>query len=208
MLKILREHYSGKCKPRILNLYTSFTTIQMANNETVTDYMIRVENIVSALGDARENKSDGLLITSILNGLPDSFRPLAVLSTQNEDNVKFTDFKRRLRVYEESEKMRATGSTDNVMKTSSKKSRQGTKTHKKDGEATLMCYKCGQKGHIRSKCNQRVWCSHCKSNTHAEPRCRKKGKEDGVGKVAEDTDEDIDDKDRCFMRAVRGHQPT
>lgn len=62
-----------------------------------------------------------------------------------------------------------------------------------------MCYKCGQKGHIRSKCNQRVWCSHCKSNTHAEPLCRTKGKEDGVRKVAEDTDEDIDDKDRCFM---------
>lgn len=126
VLKILREHYSGKCKPRILNLYTLLTTIQMANNETVTDYMIRVENIVSAFGDAGENMSDGLLITSILNGLPDSFRPLAVLSTQNEDNVKFTDFKKRLRVYEESEKMRATGSTDNVMKTSSKKSRQGT----------------------------------------------------------------------------------
>lgn len=45
-LKILREHYSGKSKPRILNLYTSLTTIQMAEGETVTDYMIRAENIM------------------------------------------------------------------------------------------------------------------------------------------------------------------
>ncbi|TWW67328.1 hypothetical protein D4764_02G0003690 [Takifugu flavidus] len=85
-LKILREHYSGKSKPRILNLYTSLTTIQMAEGEDM---------------------SDGLLIATILNGLPDSFKPLAVHVTQNEDNVTFTDFKRRLRVYEESEKMRA-----------------------------------------------------------------------------------------------------
>ena len=39
-LKLLREHYSGKSKPRILNLYTSLTTIQMEGNETVTDYMM------------------------------------------------------------------------------------------------------------------------------------------------------------------------
>lgn len=111
-LTLLREHYSGKSKPRILNLYTSLTTIQMADNETVTDYMIRAENIIAALRDAGENMSDGLLVATILNGLPDSFRPLAVHVTQNEDDVTFKDFKRRLRVYEESEKMRATGSID------------------------------------------------------------------------------------------------
>lgn len=122
-LKILREHYSGKNKPRILNLYTSLTTIQMAEDETVTDYIIRAENIISALRDAGEDMSDGLLVATVLNGLPDSFRPLAVHVIQNEDNVTFTDFKRRLRVYEESEKMRATGSADSVMKSSSKQSR-------------------------------------------------------------------------------------
>lgn len=150
-LKTLRERYSGKSKPRILNMYTSLTTIQKADSETFTDYMIRAENIISALRDAGENMSDGLLVATILIGLQDSFKPLAVHVTQNEDNVTFKDFKRRLRVYEESEKMRETGSTDSLMKTSSKQSRQGTKTHKKDAEVTLMCYKCGQKGHIRSK---------------------------------------------------------
>ena len=206
-LKILREHYSGKSKPRILNMYTSLTTIQMADNETVTDYMIRAENIISSLKDAGENMSDGLLIATILNGLPDSFKPLAVHVTQNEDSVTFSDFKRRLRVYEESEKMRTTGSTDSVMKTSSKQSRQGTKTHKKDGEATISCYKCGQKGHMRSKCSQKVWCSFCKSNTHAEPLCRKKGKEDGARKVAE-KEEDIDDEDHCFMAKTSSERPS
>lgn len=197
-LKILREHYSGKSKPRILNLYTSLTTICMEGNETVTDYMIRAENIISVLRDAGESMSDGLLVATILNGLPDSFRPLAVHVTQNEDNVTFQDFKRRLRVYEESEKMRASGSTDNVMKTYSKQSKQGTKTHKKDGEATLTCYRCGEKGHIRTKCTQKVWCSHCRSNSHADSVCRKKGKGDGARKVAEEEKESSNDRDFLF----------
>lgn len=127
----------------------------MADNETVTDYMIRAENIIAALRDAGENMSDGLLVVTILNGLPDSFRALAVHVTQNEDDVTFKDFKRRLRVYEESEKMRTTGSMDSVMKTNTRQSRQGTKTHRKNGEATLTsvtCYKYEEKGHIRSKC--------------------------------------------------------
>ncbi|XP_061753964.1 copia protein isoform X1 [Nerophis ophidion] len=196
-LKLLREHYSGKSKPKILNLYTSLTTIKMEGNETVTDYMIRAENIISALRDAGENMSDGLLVATILNGLPDSFRPLAVHVTQNEDNLTFKDFKRRLRVYEESEKMRTTGPADSVMKTNTKQSKQGTKTHWKEGEATLTCYKCGEKGHIRTRYTKKVWCSHCKSNTHSESLCRKKGK-DGARKVAEEK-EDIDEEHQCFM---------
>ena len=55
-LKILREHYTGKSKPRILNLYTSLTTISMEGTETVTDYIIRAENIITALRDAGENE--------------------------------------------------------------------------------------------------------------------------------------------------------
>ena len=59
-----------------------------------------------------------------------------------------------------------------------------------------MCYKCGEKGHIRTRCTKKVWCSHCKSNTQAESLCRKKGK-DGARKVAEE-EEDIDDGDQFF----------
>ena len=51
--------------------------------------------------DAGETMSDGLTIAMVLNRLPDSFKPLAVHVTENEDNVTFTDFKRRLRIYEE-----------------------------------------------------------------------------------------------------------
>lgn len=59
-LKILKEHYSGKSKPRIINLYTSLTNLRMSE-ETVTDYLIRAENTITALKDAGETLSDGLI---------------------------------------------------------------------------------------------------------------------------------------------------
>ena len=97
----MREHYSGKSKPGIINLYTPLTKLSMIENESATDYMIRAENVITALRDAGETMSDGLTIAMVLNRLPDSFKPLAVHVTENEDNVTFTDFKRRLRIYEE-----------------------------------------------------------------------------------------------------------
>ncbi|RVE68126.1 hypothetical protein OJAV_G00088600 [Oryzias javanicus] len=188
-LKILRDHYSGKSKPRIINLYTALTRLKMAEHECVTDYMIRAENTITALRDAGENMSDGLLIAMILGGLPDSFKPLAVHVTQNEDTVTFTDFKRRLRVYEEAEKMSKTESTDNVMKTYVKQEQMKNKArihYRKEEEDEMTCYKCGKRGHIARRCQQKVWCNFCKNNTHKETICKKKGRQDGVRKVTED----------------------
>ncbi|XP_037109280.1 uncharacterized protein LOC119123966 [Syngnathus acus] len=186
---MLREHYSGKSKPRIINLYTSLTRLNMTGNESVTDYMIRAENLITALRDAGETMSDGLTIAMVLNGLPDSFKPLAVHVTQNEDTVTFTDFKRRLRIYEETERMKLIESADNVMKTCVKPSRGSTKKHisNRNGEdsADLTCYRCGTKGHKSRGCTRNVWCSYCNSNTHQESICRKKRTQDGARQIAE-----------------------
>lgn len=65
-LKILREHYSGRSKPRIINLYSSLTKLRMTETESVTDYMIRAENVITALRDAGETMSDGLTVAMIL----------------------------------------------------------------------------------------------------------------------------------------------
>lgn len=198
-LKILREHYAGKSKPRIINMYTSLTKLHMEEKETVTDYLIRAENIITALREAGETLSDGLIVAMVLGGLPDSFKPLAVHVTQNEDNVTFADFKRRLRVYEESEKMKRTEpNTDNVMKTHviQGKGQSRPESSRKDEDADITCYKCGTKGQRARKCYKKVWCSCCKNTTHAESLCKKKHGQDGARKLVEKQD---GDQDSLFM---------
>ena len=126
----------------------------------------------------------------VLGGLPEPFKPLAVHVTQNEDNVTFADLKRRLRVYEESEKMKMTEqSADNVMKTFARQNKGQSRTeNRKYDDADMTCYKCGTKGHRARKCNRRVWCGHCKNATHAESICKKKHEQDGARKFAEEQD--------------------
>ena len=51
-LKILREHYVGKSKPRVITLWTNLTTLKMSDDETVTDYIIRAETASTALRTA------------------------------------------------------------------------------------------------------------------------------------------------------------
>ena len=196
-LKILKEHYSGKSKPRI-SLYTSLTKLRMTDNQSVTDYIIRAENLITALRDAGETMSDGLIIAMVLGGLPETFKPLAVHVTQNEDTVTFTDFKRRLRIYEEAEKMKTAESTDNVMKTHIKHKRDKMSTYKRHEDINVTCYKCGTKGHKARQCTQKVWCGHCRSSTHKETLCKKKGRQDDTRKVAEEEHEGDDD---CLFMA-------
>ena len=52
-LRILRDHYAGKGKPRIISLYTELTSLRKEQSEGVTDYIIRIEATVTALRNAR-----------------------------------------------------------------------------------------------------------------------------------------------------------
>ena len=57
-LTILRDHYAGVGKPRVISLYTELTSLVKSTCETVTDYVIRAETAAASLKNCSENITD------------------------------------------------------------------------------------------------------------------------------------------------------
>ena len=115
-LGILRDHYAGKGKPRIISLYTELTSLRKEQNEGVTDYIIRIEATITALRNARETLSDGLIIAMVLKGLPKTFKAFSRYVTRSSKELTFSEFKTQLRSFEDTGKYHQNSNDDNVMK--------------------------------------------------------------------------------------------
>ena len=75
-------------------------------SESITDYIIRAENISNAVKEGGEVLSDGLLIAIVLKGLPFNFKLFTMIRTQVKKTLTFSEFKVNLRSFEETEHMR------------------------------------------------------------------------------------------------------
>ena len=170
-LSVLREHYQGKGKPRIIALYTELTSLQMREGESTTDYIIRAETAATSLKAAGETISDGLLVAMALKGLPKSYQTFATVVMQKDTPMTFSEFKVALRNHEENERhcyKKDSSDGDGVM--------SATIANQKTSKFSGKCFKCGRKGHKSSECysNKVVdkWCQRCQNKTHNTKDCR------------------------------------
>ena len=200
-LAILRNHYLGSSKPRIISLYTTLTSMKLAGGENVTDYMIKAETASASLKSAGETISDSLLIAMVLKGLPQRFETFCTVTTQRKDPMNFQEFKTALRSYEESDKCQnvIVKSEDSVM-------------YVKPGERQYSprCFSCNQLGHKANQCPNKVqgkseyksnrWCENCKSPTHDTKWCRSRKKH--AVKLASESNEKDDSDDHSFAMKV------
>ena len=51
--------------------------------------------------------------------------------------------------------------------------RKGTSPTSSDNRDGPICFRCGEQGHMKFNCNERVFCDHCKSFNHSSRACRK-----------------------------------
>lgn len=71
---------------------------------------------MTSLRNAKEVISERLKIAMILKGLPESYKPFVIYTTQSGVDLTFTQFKSKLRSYEETEKFDSKTKADNIMK--------------------------------------------------------------------------------------------
>ena len=113
-LEILRRHYAGTGKQRIISMYTTLCSLTKLPNEDLTDYIIKCEQTATQLRSAGKIIEDSLLIAMVIKGLPPSYKPFIVYIQQQDDEMSFTNFKVAIRNYEENEKASVTNMSKNL----------------------------------------------------------------------------------------------
>ena len=146
----ITEQTTEKCY--LFVKYTELTSLKMAGDENVIDYILRAEKAATSLKTAGETISDSLLIAMILKGLPRTrFKSSPKVVTQKDKEMSFGEFKVALRSFEETEKLFSEWTKeDTVMK-------------------VIVCYECGKPGHKQAECRmtskkpEKKWCDVCKN---------------------------------------------
>ena len=175
-LDVLKEHYIGCSKPRVISLYCELTSLKKAVDEDVTSYVLRAETAAARLKQTGEQISDALLVAMAMKGLPESFKTFNTVIGQTEDGkISFEKFKGALKTFEENEKARmahfSETSGDVVMKFNA------------TSQSKIVCYRCNQRGHKSFQCDlndsksekpKSRWCTACKTNTHDTKFCNRK----------------------------------
>lgn len=157
-LRVLRERYIGKVRPQIVSLYITLTSLKKADTETMTEYIIRAEQIITALRSAGEAPSEGLMMAMVMRGQPEKYK-LFTLITHGSADMKLGEFKAKLRNSEASE------DSDPVTEVAGERVLKARAASKKNTrpQTELACLRCGE-----DECRKKAWCCFCKNTSHRQ----------------------------------------
>jgi hypothetical protein len=165
----LINSYEGNEKVKGAKLQTyrlKFEQMKMNEDETISKYFLRVEELVNAMKGLGETFDDSLLIQKILRSLPDKFNPkvsaieeLNDLKTLSIDQLLGTLTAYEMRINKDKSSTReasfkADNNTDSEFDEIEAKFVRRLKkgSGKYQGKLPFKCFNCGKIGHFASKC--------------------------------------------------------
>ena len=171
MAATTQQRYSNVKRPIVISLVRQFFRLQLDENEKLSEYFIRAQELMSQLTEAVEKISETLFNASFLNGLIEKYEHFIVQESFNPA-ANFTELRTRLQNFDHSRFQRnpAEEGSATAMHSNIPGRNKGPRKPKGD------CFVCGYPVHFAKQCSKRssAYCSKCKKKGHLPKACRSK----------------------------------
>ena len=168
--KILSETYLGNDEDRIFRVLFDLGNLTLKRDETVVDYLCRIDGIKKVLESNKIPMPDSMYVIMGMKGLPQEYDILCDVIHTQKTKPTFEDFKSQLKAKEirmcdtnRSSVAKVMFVGDNSAKTSS----GGNKP--RDGRQR--CKKCLSVWHSEDKCKSTSYCNFCENASHDSKFC-------------------------------------
>jgi hypothetical protein len=109
--KALNAHFYSTETSRVMTLLERFTSLSLKPDEEMVDYLIRADELSSALEQAGEKVSEKLVTSVVLKGLPGSYEYFKTVHDFSKDKSTFEDVKKALRNFDASKAVKKADAT-------------------------------------------------------------------------------------------------
>jgi hypothetical protein len=212
----LINSYEGNEKVKDAKLQTyrlKFEQLKMNEDETISKYFLRVEELVNAMKGLGENFDDSLLVQKILRSLPDKFNPkvstieeLNDLKTLSIDQLLGTLTAYEMRINKDKSSTREASfkvdknidsELDDIEAKFVRRLKKGS--GKYQGKFPFKCFNCGKIGHFASKCPHQK--KDQNSDGEKKYKYKKYNKKKSLVANNENSSEDTDSDSSCEDKA-------
>jgi hypothetical protein len=208
----LISSYEGNEKVKGAKLQTyrlKFEQLKMNEDETVSKYFLRVEELVNAMKGLGEKIEDTLLVQKILRSLPDRFNPKVsaieelndlkilpidqLLGTLTAYEMRISKDKSITREASFKEDKNIDSELDDIEEKFVRRLKKGS--GKYQGKLPFKCFNCGKIGHFASKCPHKK--KDQNSDDEKQYKFKKYSKKKSLCANNDNSSEDIDSNSSC-----------